>query len=479
MIKALISMYRPNYVNTLVYMLQSTEYRVEPYLKWWWRTADYSRVIVRRTLNKTKAARLLLACLTVGVVLEILIGLLLIVLNFTNQLTGGLEFGLVVLLITPFFWAHIVVVPLEIGRWLIVLPRERRLVSESRRIFSTHPGIKIAIAGSYGKTSMKELLATVLGEAKSVVATPGNKNVAISHAYFAKRLAGNEDVLIIEYGEGAPGDVAQFAANTSPTHAVITGVAPAHLDRYPDLEAAGKDIFSVTDKVPAGQSYVNAVTDSIKPFIVNGQVTFNKTNALGYKISAIKTDLQGTSFTMTKGNQKLHLHSVLVGEHQVPTLAFVAAFALQLGLTPKQVEAGIAKTRPYEHRMQPYPLAGAWIIDDTYNGNIEGVRAGTALLKKLDAKRKMYVTPGLVDQGVETEPVHIEMGRLIADAQPDIVVLMANSVTKYIEKGLEQAGYKGEIRIEHAPLEFYRNLDQFVATGDVVLMQNDWTDNYA
>ncbi len=128
--------------------------------------------------------------------------------------------------------------------------------------------------------------------------------------------------------------------------------------------------------------------------------------------------------------------------------------------------------------MQPYQLAGAWIVDDTYNGNLEGIRAGTQLLAELDARRKIYVSPGLVDQGEETEHVHFEMGQLIAVAKPDLVVLMQNSVTQYIETGLKQARFKGELQIETNPLEFYTNLTHFVATGDLVVMQNDWTDNY-
>jgi UDP-N-acetylmuramoyl-tripeptide--D-alanyl-D-alanine ligase len=129
--------------------------------------------------------------------------------------------------------------------------------------------------------------------------------------------------------------------------------------------------------------------------------------------------------------------------------------------------------------MQPYQLSGAWIIDDTYNGNLEGIGAGTRLLKDLDAKRKLYVTPGLVDQGEQTESVHNKVGQLIAESQPDVVVLMRNSVTEYIKAGLKEGKFSGELRIEDNPLEFYTNLSHFIASGDLVVMQNDWTDNYA
>jgi UDP-N-acetylmuramoyl-tripeptide--D-alanyl-D-alanine ligase len=139
----------------------------------------------------------------------------------------------------------------------------------------------------------------------------------------------------------------------------------------------------------------------------------------------------------------------------------------------------VSKTKPYQHRLQPYELNGAWVIDDTYNGNLEGIKAGTALLRDLKAKRKIYVTPGLVDQGEENERVHIEVGKAIAQAKPDLVVLMKNSVTSYIKKGLKKGEYKGEVQVKDDPLDFYVNLKHLVASGDLVLMQNDWPDNYA
>src|SRR5690606_30055144 len=138
----------------------------------------------------------------------------------------------------------------------IIKPKQWLLIKKSKLIFSNFPGYKIAIAGSYGKTSMKEILLTVLSEGKKVAATPANKNVSTSHAYFARKLKGDEDILLIEYGEGKPGDVKRFAGITRPTHAVITGLAPAHLDRYKTLRQAAKDIFSVGEFVPDEDVYV-------------------------------------------------------------------------------------------------------------------------------------------------------------------------------------------------------------------------------
>ncbi|HMH30860.1 MAG TPA: Mur ligase family protein [Methylomirabilota bacterium] len=479
MIRDFISIYLPSYPTVLVYMLQSTEYEVKPYVKWVWRTKDFTGVMKRRTLHKTKAARALLLALRLGMLLEVIAGFVILYLGLSNDLTGGVGFGAALILAYPIVWAHLIIVPLALGRWFINGPTNHHIIAASEVIFANHPGVKIAVVGSYGKTTMKELLNTVLSEGLKVAATPANKNVSSSHAKFAGKLQGDENVLIIEYGEGAPGDVKKFAQLTHPSHAVITGVSPAHLDKYKTLHAAGKDIFSVAKYVNHENVYVNDESPESRPFIKKTYHLFDTKTALGWKVDKIEASLEGTSFNLTRGKQTLELKSGLVGQHQVAFLAFVAAFALELGLTEDQVKAGIAKTKPFEHRMQPYRLADAWIVDDTYNGNLEGLRAGTKLLSDLTAKRKIYVTPGLVDQGEETERVHVEAGKLIAAAHPDLVVLMQNSVTDFIKSGLKQAKFKGELRVEPKPLDFYTNLSHFVASGDLVVMQNDWTDNYA
>jgi UDP-N-acetylmuramoyl-tripeptide--D-alanyl-D-alanine ligase len=479
-IRSLFTLYSWRLPTVLVYMLQNTEYYATPYLKWFWHTSQFHRVMYRRTLQRTRAARMLLLVIRAGVLAEIAAGLVLIYLWWQHGFAGGLAFGLGLLLAYPVVWAHLVVLPLVLGRFFVVKPRQARAIHASRKVFAKFPGIKIAVAGSYGKTSMKELLLTVLSQgSKKVAATPANKNVSISHAIFARKLAGDEDILIIEYGEGQPGDVRRFSAITQPTHAVITGIAPAHLDRYRTLERAGRDIFSVGDAVPGEHVYVNGDSPDALQFVKPGQQLYTEKNVLGWKITGVRVNLDGTRFTIQKGQEKLELHSGLLGRHQVGPLALAAALAHEFGLTKKQIQAGIAATQPFEHRMQPYTLNGAWIIDDTYNGNIEGVRVGTHLLKELPAKRRIYVTPGLVDQGADTAKIHEHMGELIASAKPDMVILMDHSVTQYIEKGLQAAGYKGELLVETDPLNFYNNMNLFVASGDLVLMQNDWPDNYA
>jgi len=472
------TLFLPSYPSVLVYMLQSTEYQPGPYLKWYWRTNDFTAVMRRRTLVRTKSARLLLWAARAGMLLQIVIGLSLITLWFTEHTPGAWQFGASLLLSYPVIWAHVIVLPLWLGRIFIISPREKGLIKIARAIFAKHPGTKIAVAGSYGKTSMKELLGTVLAAGKDVAITPANKNVAVSHARFAQKLTGKEDVLVIEYGEGKPGDVRQFAEITQPTLGIITGLAPAHLDQYPTFEAAALDIFSLADYLQDKNVYANGESEAIGPYLKPTHTTYTAAGVGDWEVGHVKLGYDGIKFVMKRGKERLNIQSGLLGRHQIGPLAAVAAIADHLGLTKAQIEAGCKQTTSFEHRMQPRAIGGAWIIDDTYNGNIDGIKAGVALMKELPAKRKIYVTPGLVDQGEETIAVHFKMGQLIADAAPDKVVLMENSVTPHIQAGLKEGHYHGEVEVQSDPLDFYTGLEHFVAAGDLWLLQNDWPDNY-
>lgn len=478
MISGLVSFYKPKYLKTLIYMLQRTEYEVVPYLRWHWQTNNFNKVMKRGALKRTKRARLLLALLTIGVLTQIIISVWLVYLGIVNSVLWQIEIGVCIFVSYPLVWAYLITVPLIIARFIVVKPKERKLVKRSKKIFADTKAVKIAVAGSYGKTTMKELLAEVLSEGKRVAVTPANKNVAVSHAQFASKLNGDEEVLVIELGEGKPGDVVNFSETIKPNIGIITGLAPAHLDHYADLDDAGRDIFALADFLKDKSIYVNGESEPVNKFVKPSHEIYTYEAVGKDKIKNIKVDYTGTSFELEHDGEKLKLKSELLGRHQVGPLAAVAVIALKLGLTKKQVEDGIARTVPFEHRMQPRILGGAWIIDDTYNGNIDGIKAGLQLLTELPADRKIYITPGLVDQGVETKSVHGTMGKLIAAANPDKVVLMRNSVSDIISSSMKSAGYKGDLKIENDPLNFYLNLEQFVAAGDLVLMQNDWPDNY-
>ena len=468
--------------QALAYMLQQVNYDPRKFIAWVVRNyrnrQSIYHVMHRQKLVMTRKVMLVVG---LGVILRMVITLLILFVFFPQDpnIVGF------ILLLTLTIWAQpfiavILFLCMSIPAYIFVV-NQRFLpqVKHSEQIFKTHPAVKVAVAGSYGKTTFKELLTTVLSQKYVVATTPGNMNTPVAHARFAQKLNGKEDVLIIEYGEEHPGDVINFWQTTHPDYAVITGLAPNHLEYYRSLDRLAADLLSLRSAVAPEKLYITGESGKLQPFLSEKDNLFTQSKVGDWKIEGVKLSINGTKFKMSKAKELIHVCSRLLGQHHVAPLAMAAALGVQLGLSTQQVEAGIKETKPFEHRMQALSIGGANVIDDTYNGNIEGVLAGLELLDSLPGKRKIYVTPGLVDQGKEKDSVHHQIAKKIANIRPDILVLMKNSSTHIIQLALEKLDYKGKIMIENDPLNFYTHLDQFVAKDDLIIMQNDWTDNYS
>ncbi|MBC7943393.1 hypothetical protein H7X68_02770 [Candidatus Saccharibacteria bacterium] len=433
----------------------------------------------RRKLDRTKKAILLLVVAWL-ITLAIYVSALLLLIQ-SIVLANVIIFGssIILFVISPLIVAYGIVVPLWLGKKIIQEPKQRKMMETARQILTEHPALKIAIAGSYGKTTAKEILGTVLGEGKRTAFTPGNMNTAIGISCFAQTLDGDEDILIFELGEEQVGDVRDLCNLVQPDVGIITGINEAHLSSFGTLDRTVAAVFELEDYLGNKPLYKNQESPLVASKIKSGdELAFNRSGTNGWRVDGAKTDIHGTTFSTEKNNKTMWVHTGLLGKHNIGIIGVAIAIADSIGFTTSQIVEGVRKTVPFEHRMRPRQLHDAWLIDDTYNGNSEGVQAGLLLLKELDAKRRIYVTPGLVEQGDKNREVHENIGRQVADVA-DIVVLMQNSVTDYISNGLQKSKFSGKLLIIEDPLEFYTNLDHFVASGDVVLMQNDWTDNYS
>lgn len=467
------------YPKTVIYMLQSTEYNLSEYLKWLGRSKDFRSIMKKRSLKFTSKAKLLFAVAWLIFLTCLFISILLFVRYIFDLELPFLLLAVFAWLITPYLVSLGIILPLWIGQKFVQKPKERRIIESARQLISNHPALKIAIAGSYGKTTMKEILRTVLAEGKKVAFTPGNMNTPIGISRFAKKLDGNEDIIIFELGEGKPGDIKELCELTKPDMGIITGINEAHLLSFGTLDKTIATIYEMQDYLGDKPIYKN-----IDCVLVSGKtksddkLAFSQKGVNDWKISRVEVSVGGTSFQAVKQDNKMLLHTDLLGRHNLGFMSVAIDIASSVGLSSKQIKSGISETKPFEHRMQPREFHGAWMIDDTYNGNSDGVRVGLELLKELPAKRRIYITPGLVEQGNKTEEVHITIGEQIAQVA-DVVYLMRNSVTDYIQKGLQKGNFGGELVIIDDPNKFYANLDQYIAVGDVFLMQNDWTDNYA
>lgn len=458
-------------------MLQASEYDIAEYLAWFWRTDDFTNVEKRKKLVKTSKTRSLLALawiLVLGIVYVAIASL------FVSPFPWNYSLFIFVFVVSPYLLAYCIIVPLIALKFFVQKPLEYRTVNQAKKILQKHTGIKIAIAGSFGKTSMREILKTVLSEGKRVAAPPHSYNTPLGISAFVKTLKGDEEVLIFELGEYYPGDVRTLCQLVQPDIGFITGINEAHLQKFKTLERTTETIYELADYLGSKTTYVNGGNELTRRKARSGHLLYGFEGVGEWKVEDPKTDLSGTSFTLVSNSTRLQLKSSLLGLHQVGPLAATAHVAIRLGLSIEQVQKGIGKTKPFDHRLeQSTDAAGVITLDDSYNGNPDGVRVVIDFLASLKGHRRFYVTPGLVEMGSRTEMIHKEIGHWLAQAGIENVILIRNSVTPYIEQGLEEAGYTGKVLWFEESLRAFAALPHVTIQGDVVLLQNDWPDQYA
>lgn len=339
---------------------------------------------------------------------------------------------------------------------------KHKLITQAKLKLSRFPHLEIVgIAGSYGKTTMKEILATMLSVKYKVLKTPENINTPLGIArLIMSELDDSIKVLIVEMGEYTRGDINDICSFVKPQTAVITGINEAHLERMGSLENTTAAIFELAQ---------NMNQEGL--LVLNGDNTLIRENYHKF-CTTQKVEL-------VSSKKETKLKSGLLGRYAKGMLEAGAHIARYLGLTEEEIQKGALAIKPLPHRLEPIEGArGVLVIDDSYNGNPEGVLEAIHVLGTYEGRRKVFVTPGLVETGDKNEAVHKTIGRELASVA-DKVVLIKNSATPYIAKGLTEHGFNAANILWFASAhEAHAAMGTIIEPNDVVLFQNDWPDNY-
>lgn len=332
----------------------------------------------------------------------------------------------------------------------------------------------IGIAGSYGKTGMKELIATVLAEKYEVVKTSESINTPVGIGRtILNDVKSDTEILVIEMGEYYPGDIKSICLIAQPQIGVITGINEAHLERLKNIENSIGTIFELSQNMKRGGLLLlngkdKNVKNNFKKFSADKEVYLYSSKG---KIQ-FNEDAPGFIY------QKVFFP--VLGSYNLDKIDGVIFLAKKLGLTPLEIEHGLKKIKAPAHRLQPIfnHEKNILVIDDSYNGNPDGVEEAIKTLSMFKKRRKIFITPGLVEMGDKSDVIHESIGKRLNDVV-DIVILVDNSVTPYIKKGLIKAGFNEKnIFVFSSMMEAQNGLSVIVKSGDVLLFQNDWPDNY-
>lgn len=399
-----------------------------------------------------------------------------------DEVVAMLRYSLICIMpiLAPYllFTAYCINEPFE---WAL---RTHHMNSAKRKLDSTDV-LRIGITGSFGKTSVKEILKTILSQKYRVLATPHSYNTPLGMALTVKNLDSTHDIFIAEMGARSKGDIKQLAELVKPKYGLLTGVNNQHLETFLTIENTKDTKFELFENLAAGGagffSHDNKASEELYARF-DGEKYFTGCSGDDNFVSAseIVTDRNGTQFILNvKGEQPVICSTVLLGKHSISNICLASSVAYKIGMTVEEIALGINRIQSIGHRLELMPNnKGIAIIDDSYNSNIDGVNAAMEVLNMFEG-RKIVVTPGLIELGKMENIANFEMGKTLA-RNADIVIVIGKHNAQMLINGLLEGGMPREnIRFEKSLKRGNDTLNDMMKEGDVVLFENDLPDNYS
>jgi UDP-N-acetylmuramoyl-tripeptide--D-alanyl-D-alanine ligase len=353
-----------------------------------------------------------------------------------------------------------------------------RYENKAKKALSNTNAVKIAITGSYGKTSVKCFLKELLSIKYTVLATPASYNTPMGIAKTAKDLDLSYDVFVAEMGARRKGDIARLMHIVKPQMGVLIGLNCQHLETFKSEKNIAVEKMHIVDMLDkdgfcvVNQSVLyNKFADFSKH--KDKQIVFAGKEGEVYFSDPIVYD-DGTRFKLHFGNNTYDAFTQLLGTHNLENLALASAVAHRMGVAEELIVEKIARIEPVEHRLQLIKANGVKIVDDTFNSNPDGAKIALDVLASFQG-RKVVVTPGLVELGEREEFENVALGEQVA-LIADVVVLVGGKRADYINHGL--GNFDGEIYRFDTLAQAQKSFKDFIKQGDVVLLLNDLPDIY-
>lgn len=350
--------------------------------------------------------------------------------------------------------ASVLLLPFDFAAKKIIVRKATRKISKFRDLKI------IGITGSYGKTTMKEALAAVLAQKFKVLKTPENINTPLGISrLILKELSADIEIFIVEMGAYKRGDIRALCEIARPDISILAGINEAHLERFGSLSDTIRAKFEIVENARDNALIVlNSEDERVKQ---NYQKYLGARKVLFYSREDDLADFRKIDIP-------------ILGEYIWGVVSACVIIARELGMNPGQIGEGITKIKPVPHRLEMIRSTNdVIVIDDSYNGNPDGAREAVKVLSRFPGRRKIYVTPGLVEMGTSSSEIHREIGHNL-NSVADLVVLIKNSVTPFIAEELPQE----KIIWFSSAQEAHSRLREIIQPGDVILFQNDWPDNY-
>jgi UDP-N-acetylmuramoyl-tripeptide--D-alanyl-D-alanine ligase len=304
----------------------------------------------------------------------------------------------------------------------------------------------IAVTGSVGKTTTKDIIASCLRSRFKVLKTEGNFNNDIGLPLSLLQLEREHDVAVVELGMSSPGEIARLASISNPAYAIITNVEPVHLENMLTLENIARAKCEVLPVL--GEKGVALINGDDELLLKTARDFTGRLLTFGYNAIC---DLRILETSLNTGSLKLKLKILdqYEGDFYFPVpaaklagnIAASAGLAYLMGLTPQEIQDGLSAYQPSGNRLKMiYRDKGGLFINDTYNANPVSMAAAIETARALANSRRLIAVLGdMFELGSYEEEGHFSVGRAVARNEVDILVTIGKRAV-LIAKGAREAG---------------------------------------
>ncbi|TAJ19429.1 MAG: UDP-N-acetylmuramoyl-tripeptide--D-alanyl-D-alanine ligase, partial [Planctomycetota bacterium] len=330
----------------------------------------------------------------------------------------------------------------------------------------------IAITGSAGKTTTKNMLHALLEPSLRVVASEKSFNNDIGVPLTLLRADERTEALIVEVGTNAPGEIAALAAVVRPTIAIVTGIGHAHLEKLGSVEGVAREKSALLSALePRGLAILNADCRQL-PILRRALSSRVVTCSVQGDADLVARELLFHSVATSFQLGPLRVTLPLLGTHNVSNLLLAIAACQELGLGLDELLPRIACLRGGKQRLERRELAGITLIDDAYNANPESMRAAMRVLEGLHGyRRRVFVLGDMLELGPSAAELHHAVGAEIAARNIDLLVLVGE-LAKAAGAGALEAGMPPARVVHYSDtVAAAQQLGERLARGDVVLLK--------
>ena len=365
------------------------------------------------------------------------------------------------------------------GGTILKVDDTTKALGDFARHYRRQAGYKVvAITGSVGKTTTRQIAYHVLSRHYRVFQAPKNFNNSIGLPLTLLGADPKDQIVIAELGSNYPGEIACLTRIALPDVAVVTSVHPAHLAGFGDLQTIIQEKLSISDGLkPDGVLIINADFDQlVSACQAKGTrfYTFGKSDGCHYQARNITPARFGSRFTID-GTQ---VHLPLAGPGNVENALAAWAVCSQFGLTIEDF-ARAAKTQPaVSMRAEPLQIGTLTVLNDCYNANPASMKNALDILTHLNStgkRRLVFICGDMAELGRQTEHLHAELGASIVEAGVQLLIAVGRFAKIAAEAAKRSAEYDLQTKCFDDTLSACNNLKGFIKDYDIILVKGSRT----